>query len=369
MTTNTIHSPLQLHPRLAPKPWGGRRLASYGLELPPGVLVGEAWATADEATVATGPHAGRTLAELLAAEPMALAGRLGLAATRGQLHFPLLIKLIDAEQDLSIQVHPNDDLAPPAELGKTEVYHVLAAAPGARIALGLRPDVAPERFAALCEAGQPTTSLLRWIPARPGETILIPAGTIHALGAGCLVYEAQQPSDVTYRLDDWGRFDAAGNPRELHVAAGLQVYDPTLRPEPISPVALASDAGRRQLLAACQRFALERIALAAGEAVPATAVGSAQAITCLRGRVDLETGGGGASIAAGETGVIPAAAAAGRVRADASAVLLRAWVPDLAVEVVGPARRAGHPDAAIIALGGPLPDVAESMNQMTAASG
>lgn len=356
-------SPWRLRPRLDPKPWGGRRLEGFGLSLPKDDLIGEALATADEATIADGPDAGRTLGEVVAADPPAIIGERGLAATTrgGRPRFPLLIKLIDAARDLSVQVHPDDDAAPTGRLGKTEVYHVLAAAPGARIALGLRPGLDPARFAAACREGERTEALLRWLPARAGETILIPAGTIHALGAGCLVYEAQQPSDVTYRLDDWGRADPRGRPRELHVGAGLEVYDPDSRPAPIPPLGLATGAGRRQLLAACRLFALERIALAAGEEVRVSAAGSAQAVTCLRGAADLSGEGGAAALAVGETAVLPATAQEGRLRATAPAVLLRAWVPDLVAEVVTPARAAGHADAAIAALAGPLPDLAEAI--------
>lgn len=355
----TTFPPLRLKPRLDPKPWGGHRLANAGQ--PAAEPIGEALATADEATVDGGPFAGEQLGGVVAVAPTAVLGRLGSAAVGGQPRFPLLIKLIDAGQDLSIQVHPDDAAAPPGRLGKTEVYHVLAVAPGARIALGLRPGVDPGRFAAACRAGERTDSLLRWLPARPGETILIPAGTVHALGAGCMVYEAQQPSDVTYRLDDWGRLDAAGRPRETHVEPGLAVLAPALRPGPIPPLLLTTRAGQRQLLAACRHFALERIVLAVGQEVTLTAAGSPQAVTCLHGGAELASEAGTVPLAAGETGVLAAAIGVGRLRATTSAVLLRAWIPDLSAEIVAPARAAGHDDAAIAALAGPLPDVAAAM--------
>jgi len=352
--------PIKLAPRLDPKPWGGRRLATFGLPLPPGEAVGEALATDDSAAVGDGPLAGRRLGDLVAQAPAALIGERGLAVVGDRPRFPLLVKLIDAAANLSVQVHPSDALAPPEHLGKTEVYHVLAAAPGARLALGLGPGIALERFVAACRAGERTEGLLRWLPARAGETILIPAGTVHALGAGCLVYEAQQPSDVTYRFDDWGRLDAGGRPRQLHPDAGLAALDPTLRPGPIPPLPLPTPVGSRRLLAACRLFALERIALAAGEQVSVRASGSAQVLTCLEGRAELAVGVGAdeaVAAAAGETVVFAAAAGTGTVRAVEPAVLLRAWVPDLRREIVDPARAAGHCDAAIAALAGPLPDL------------
>ena len=132
----------------------------------------------------------------------------------GEPIFPLLVKLIDGQADLSIQVHPDDRAAAAAGLGtgKTEAYHILAAEPGSIIYLGLDPEVTPEEFAASClRANGSAAGCLRQVPAAPGMTVLIPAGTPHALGAGVLLYEIQQPSNVTFRLDDWGRVDAAGS--------------------------------------------------------------------------------------------------------------------------------------------------------------
>ncbi|HET8522629.1 MAG TPA: type I phosphomannose isomerase catalytic subunit, partial [Thermomicrobiales bacterium] len=204
--------PLSLQPRLDVKPWGGRLLAQFGLPLPSDALIGEAVITAPEAVVGDGPLAGRTLGEIVAADPATASGPLGLAATGGRPRFPLLIKLIDATENLSIQVHPPDDMAVQEDdgLGKTEAWHVLTAQPGSALYLGLRPGVGQAEFAAAASAGQPTASLMRRLDACPNTTYLIPAGTVHALGAGVVIYEVQQPSTITYRLDDWGRVDAAG---------------------------------------------------------------------------------------------------------------------------------------------------------------
>jgi len=349
--------PLRLRPYLDPKPWGGFKLAALGLAVLPDQRIGEALATASAAIVADGPFAERSLGAVVTASPFAMCGPLGLAVTGGRSLFPLLIKLIDAADDLSIQVHPPDSQAPPGHLGKTEVYHVLEAEPGARIALGLAPGVSAELFAAACRAGDSTTELLRWLPARSLETILIPAGTIHALGAGCFIYEAQQPSDVTYRVDDWHRRNGAGHRRPLHVEPALAVFDPSSRPSPIPPLALPSLAGRRLLVAACRHFALERIELAAGESVTITAFGGPQAVTCLNGAMTLRARGGEISLTAAETGILAAGTGTGWLHTSAETVALRAWVPDLLREIVTPAREAGYADAAIAALAGPLPDI------------
>lgn len=354
--TDPLNLPLKLTPRFDPKPWGGRRLANYGFDLPGDGPIGEAVITPSDAVIAAGDLAGMTIQEVVAIDPDRVIGQRGLRATGDRALFPLLIKMIDAQADLSIQVHPDDDAARSLDtLGKTETYHVLASEPGSRIALGLLPDVTPDVFAAACRAGEPTGDLLRWIPARAGETILIPAGTVHALGAGCMVFEAQQPSEITYRLDDWGRVGVDGQPRTLHVAEGLAAYDPTSRPVPITPLRLRSAAGRRHLLTACRYFAVERIALARGEAITVAASGSPQTLTVLRGGIMAATGAGELPLHGGDTAIVTAACATVNLSATAPAIVLRTWVPDLEREVMTPALTAGHGVEQIMALSGSLP--------------
>ena len=188
--------------------------------------------------------------------------------------------------------------------------------------------------------------------------MLIPAGTVHALGAGVLVYEVQQPSDLTYRLDDWGRVDADGRSRELHIDVGLSVIDAAARPELIPPVALGPGSGRR-LLAACRYFALEQLNLVPGdeETLELAAPESAQVVTCLTGEVRVTANNAAVPLAAGETLVIPAACDGARIRASVPAMLLRTWVPDLEAEIVRPARMSQATEAAIMALAGGLTDL------------
>ena len=359
-----VIGPLLLRPRLDPKPWGGRRLEQFGLALPPGERIGEAVVTAMDATIAAGQFAGESLAQRVLPNPAAYVGSRGLAATGDRPIFPLLVKLIDAEENLSIQVHPNDAEAARLgdRLGKTECWYILDAAPGAAIYLGLQPGVSVDEFAAACRAARgDAAALLRRIPVSAGMTILTPAGTVHAIGAGVLLYELQQPSDITYRLDDWGRVDANGRPRQLHLAEGLAVLKPDYRPDPIAPIDLATGAGRRQFLVACRYFALERIALAGGEIVPVDALGSPQVLTCLRGRAEVSVDGLSGVLNAGESVVIPARAADNTLAATTPAVVLRAWVPDLHQDIAQPARASGASEEAIAALSGPLPDLRQAM--------
>jgi mannose-6-phosphate isomerase len=284
--------------------------------------------TAPEAIVA----GGRRLAEIVADRPAAALGARGLAATGGRPIFPLLVKVIDAGEDLSIQVHPDDDAAgregDGQSLGKTEAWWVLDARPGSVLYLGLRPGATLDDLAAASRSGTGAAHLMRRLSARPNTLVFLPAGTVHALGAGVLVYEIQQPSAITYRLDDWGRVDAAGRPREMHVEQGLAVANVASRPEPILPLTYPSASGRRQLLVACRYFALERIALVAGEVVPLVAAASPQTITVLRGAVGVTADGRTVALATGQTAVLLADATGTTMRADTPAVALRAWVPD-----------------------------------------
>ncbi len=347
--------PVKVQPRLDPKPWGGRLLEAWGIRLPPSETIGEALLTAPEATVATGALSGTPLSTLASTDPAAWIGARGLEATGGRPIFPLLVKLIDGQADLSIQIHPNDRAAAAAGLGtgKTEAYHVLAAAPGSVIYLGLDPGVMLEEFAASClRANGSAAGCLRRVPAAPGMTVLIPAGTPHALGAGILLYEIQQPSNVTFRLDDWGRVDAFGVARALHHREGLALVDPRSRPEPIPRVPLADPAADRALLVATAYFALERIAFAEDAAVRIAAVDSPQVLTPVTGAVTIDASGWDSTAAIGETVILPAGQEA-KLSGHPDSVVLRGWVPDLEREVISPARAAGATDSAIRGLGVP----------------
>ncbi len=346
--------PIVVTPSLDAKPWGGRRLTDWGIALPQGETIGEAHLAAPEATVATGALAGVPLDQLARENPGAWIGARGLAATGGRSIFPLLVKLITAETDLSIQVHPDDRAAAAAGLGtgKTEAYHILSAAPGSGIYLGLAPDATMAELAAACRlADGSAATFLRRVPAAPGMTILIPAGTVHALGAGITVYEIQQPSNTTFRLDDWGRVDAAGATRQLHHDQGFAVVDSLSRPAPIPPIVFADGASRRELLVATRHFALERIAITDPGVVRLDGVESPQVLTTIGGKATLDALGWIASLSLGATVIVPVGLSAELTGSD-DAVMLRGWVPDLARDVIAPARAAGATGDAIRRLGG-----------------
>lgn len=332
--------PILVQPIFDPKPWGSRRLGALCGELPDG-LIGEALLTAPAAVALSGPEAGQTLGDLAAAAPHHWCGQQGLRATRGRAIFPLLVKLIDATDTLSVQVHPDDAMAAARGLGtgKTEAWHILDAAPGAVVYAGLRAGIERAEFRAACLRDDDVAAYLNAVPARAGMTVIIPAGTVHAIGGGVLLYEIQQPSNVTFRLNDWGRLDAAGASRPLHHEDGFSALHAASAPGPVRPLRMTGD---RAVLAATPHFALEQVVAPLGRALTLPPVASPQVLTVLEGVVEVALRGVGGSVvaSAGQTLVVPAAALATLV-AGRRAGLLRGWAPDLTQDVTQPAREAG----------------------------
>jgi mannose-6-phosphate isomerase len=207
--------------------WGGRKLETfYGRALPdPTALFGEAWEIVDredaQSVVAEGGFSGKTLHELWQNHREEIFGK-GLPDSE---RFPLLIKILDAEDDLSIQVHPPAGIA--ASLGgepKTEMWFITDAKPGAKLYVGLRDGATRETFEAAIEDGTVAEQVHVITPGK-GDSIFIESGRLHAIGAGFLIHEIQQNSDTTYRVFDWNRTDPAGRPRQLHVAQSLACID------------------------------------------------------------------------------------------------------------------------------------------------
>ncbi|MEN6624949.1 MAG: type I phosphomannose isomerase catalytic subunit [Candidatus Sumerlaeia bacterium] len=211
--------PLLMEPWLSARPWGGRRLESLGKVLPPdGGPWGEAWELSDHpdglSRIANGPYQGLGFGELVRRHPEAI-GR-----SEPVARFPLLVKYIDANEDLSIQVHPDDAHAPAGELGKTECWYIMDCPRGAEIIHGLSGQIDAARLAEAARLGK-MEACIRRVPIKPGVLIQIPAGTVHAILGGTLLCEIQQCSNTTYRLWDWDRKPA----RPLHVADACRVVD------------------------------------------------------------------------------------------------------------------------------------------------
>jgi mannose-6-phosphate isomerase len=327
----TAPTPLRFEPILKRLLWGGRRLGTLlGKPIGPEPDYAESWELADHgedvSRVADGPLAGRSLRELIAADP---AGVLGTAlADRGQ--FPLLVKYLDANAVLSVQVHPDDArgrrLA--ADNGKTETWVVLHSDEGAVLYAGLRPGVTREAFAGAMRSGAVEPLLHRLAP-RAGDCILIPAGTVHAIGAGIVLAEFQQMSDATFRVYDWGRVGPDGRPRALHLDQALASID--FDAGPVSPVAPAVEPepwGRRERLSQCAYFALERLVLDGG--AEAAAVGRADRFTILQGldgTAEVEHGGKAWTVERGSTWLLPAALGSCAIRPRGRAAVLSCIVP------------------------------------------
>jgi mannose-6-phosphate isomerase len=205
----------------AATPWGGEGLRSMFRKEIPGEHTGEALEVSAIPGLESRDPEGHTLPELIEKYGEKLTGK-------GFAHpFPLLLKLLDAKDTLSVQVHPDDDYAARVEgkLGKTEAWHILFAAPGAELVYGVKAGTDKETLLRASRAGAEVEGLLRRVKVRAGETYYIPAGMVHAIGAGIVLYEIQQSSDVTYRFYDWERKDKNGNKRELHIQKAVDVTD------------------------------------------------------------------------------------------------------------------------------------------------
>lgn len=331
--------PIRLRASLHETIWGGQRLREIaGKELPEGKRIGESWETALDSVVMTTPHAGQTLGRLVAAYGKALLGSRAVAVYGER--FPLLTKFIDAHDWLSVQVHPDDDYAATHErgkLGKTECWYILATEPGARVVYGLAHETSPEDLRAAI-AAQALEPLMRTIEVKTGDVIFVPAGTVHAIGAGVTLYELQEYSDVTYRLYDFGRLQANGQPRELHVERALDVihYTPSTIAK-FAPVALPTQPGvaARRVLTACRYFVEEEFVLD-GSALEPKQPSSCRILTVVQGALEIDSveerthqdePAETVRLAAGDTAVLPACM--GNARLSGSATVIRSYVPEL----------------------------------------
>ena len=251
--------PYILEPKEAPAIWGGDALVThYGKRGDRAQPIGESWECWDENRVANGPCAGATLTELRARElGAALTGAIDPGRT-----FPVLTKIIDARQALSVQVHPDDAYAQRVEgqpNGKTECWYILGCEPGAELVLGWTRDTTRDEYERRVADGT-LAEILRRVPVKPDDAFYLPAGTLHAIGAGIQLFETQQASDLTYRIFDWNRVGADGKPRPLHVDKAGDVLDfRATDPGAVRQLAYTEDGLEHVLLIADPRFLVERV--------------------------------------------------------------------------------------------------------------
>ena len=324
-----VSGPMKLRASLHETIWGGQRLRDLaGKPLPGAQLIGESWETAVDSQIVEGPLAGAALGVAVEMYGAALLGARAVSVYGAR--FPLLAKFLDAQQWLSVQTHPDDAYAAQHEggkLGKTEAWYILDAAPGAQIVYGVKRSVTREDVRAAVEATR-LEELLHTAEVAPGDVIFVPAGTVHAIGPGVALYELQEYSDITYRLYDYGRLQASGKPRELHVERALDVmrYEPsptvTARPYIMS----ADHAAERRTLVACDYFVEEEIRVRERFTNEVTDA-SLQILTALEGPCVLRWGEDSLMrLEIGDTAVLPAGM--GVHTLESASRLIRAYVPE-----------------------------------------
>ena len=294
MSRNEATAPLAFQPIFIERMWGGRRLESeFHKKLPPQKRIGESWEIVDrseaQSVVAGGPLFGRTLHELWTQDREEIFG--GVPNTP---RFPLLIKLLDAREKLSLQVHPPENVA--STLGgepKSEFWYVAAADPNAELFLGFRKPITRHSFAERVCEGTVIDHIHR-IAVQAGDAVFLPAGRVHAIGAGCLLIEIQQNSDTTYRAFDWNRTDpATGTKRNLHVEQAIQCIDF----EDVQPKLIQSE---DDLLISDRLFEIRKWNL--DEAREGAPPGQFAIVCCLTGTL----GCGDATLTPGEFFLVPA---------------------------------------------------------------
>jgi mannose-6-phosphate isomerase len=319
--------PLILDPAYKDYLWGGGRIPRVFRRALPDGIYAESWEVSDRpegpSRVANGPLKGATLGEVLHRFGPALSG-----TTHPGPSLPLLIKLIDARERLSVQVHPDDASAPLCGgEAKTEAWHVLDAAPGAQVYAGLKPGVTAADFrAALAESR--LESCLRSVPVQPGDTLFIPGGRVHAIGEGCLLLEVQQNSNTTYRVYDWGRLGHDGRPRDLHVEKALQVirWDDTGEAKTVPRAYSGPDGVPSVDLVTSPYFRIERLDLTGPRTCRHDGSGF-HALFTAGGAVTIECEGGPVEVPFGRSCLIPAAIREYRLTTQAPGQVLRISVP------------------------------------------
>jgi mannose-6-phosphate isomerase len=298
---------LHFKPVFKERVWGGRNLERlYGKTLPPNVPIGESWEISDRpgdvSVVEGGPLAGRDLRWLMENHATDLLGR----ARSLNGRFPLLIKILDAQEDLSLQVHP-----PAARAGelkgepKTEMWFITDARPDAALYVGLRPGVSREEFTQRIADGSVADCFHRHA-VRAGDAMFLPSGRVHAIGGGNVIFEIQQNSDTTYRVFDWNRVGLDGKPRELHVEKSLASIDfEDFEPPLVAQARTENDGIAIRPLAACEHFVVRQFTLRRGANVTLE-LGQMHIIGVVSGWISVEAGGDSLSLGAGAFCVVPA---------------------------------------------------------------
>lgn len=321
--------PARLKPIFSPRPWGARSLAPFfpeksNLAEP----LGEAWLTGNDCVFASGPYAGKKLADAWQEMPAEWKG-----ATKGDDgSFPLLVKFLFVEDKLSVQVHPDDDYAARHEQaaggrGKTEMWYAMRARQSAEVMVGLKPGVDLAKFRKAVADGT-TEECLEHIPLRAGDAIFVPAGTAHTIGPGLVLCEIQENSDITYRVYDYDRRDAKGRARTLHVEKALEVMRfGKENAGKIEAVRIESNSVTTTYLAACRYFVAEKWEFERS-VVRSVPLGRFELLIFLEGSGEIHWSGEQAKYGPAQVWFIPAALGAYELQPNSRSELLRTYVPD-----------------------------------------
>jgi mannose-6-phosphate isomerase len=325
--TQTLY-PWMLEPKLTTAIWGGNELVEiYHKDGDPSAKLGESWECWDTDPVKNGAFAGKTVADLRAAEGPQFLGNIDAARI-----FPILTKIITAHDWLSVQVHPDDAYAQRVEhqpFGKTECWFVFAAKPGAEIVLGWTRDTSRAEYEKRVTDGT-LGDILRKVPVKAGDAVYIPAWLVHAIGPGITVFETQQASDLTYRMFDWNRVGADGKPRELHIKKAGDVLDYRAGGQTLlQQISYRFEGLDRTAIIADPRFSVERIVASAESASLATN-GRPLILMSLDRPMEVACDDATVSLGAYQTVLVPAAAQWCSVRAtEGSAAFMFVTPPEL----------------------------------------
>ncbi len=309
-----IH-PLKFSPILKERLWGGTKLKDVLGKPITNDITGESWelsaVSGDVSEVANGALAGTSLQQLIDEHADTLLGK-SVVARFGK-EFPILIKFIDAKKDLSIQLHPNDALAKERHnsFGKTEMWYIMDADPDANLIVGFNKDVSQEEYAKSLE-DDTLLSLLNYESVQEGDTFFINTGKIHAIGAGVLLAEIQQTSDVTYRVFDFNRRDKEGNLRELHTDLALDAIDYKKKDD--FKVGYSKDENTSNTMVDCPYFKTNFLKLTSDFIIDTAARDSFTIFMCVSGKAVISNEYGTASIQKGETILLPAASSEIRIK-------------------------------------------------------
>ena len=328
--TQTALYPLRFEPIYQYRLWGGRRLADLlAAPLPGDGPIGEAWVLSDRddhaSRVADGPLKGRTIGQLMEQSSEQLLGKLAGRFSR----FPLLLKFLDVREMLSLQVHPADarkDLLPAGETGKTEAWVVLEAGTKSRIYAGLKSGITADDLRRAVAGGVVADDVASFTP-KQGDSVFIPAGTVHSLG-DVVVFEIQENSDVTFRLDDWGHIDPkTGRPRALQIDQALSAINMAQGEiAPVSPVVEETTPVERERLFECDYFRLWRLRGQSPFAVGAA--GAPRVLVCIEGTGQVEHGGETYAAAKGDVLLLPAVVGVCAFRPSGAVTLLEVALPE-----------------------------------------